>query len=144
MTTNFKLNTSDYLGIEHAAFRDDMLALALSKPSEYFLLRKQVLKAVKKKAVENIYNVYYELLTEGKDGSDSHKLAGGARGEVDPATVAMFVPKYPKQKVNEFALGASETIDKIAEDAIEILLPRGYEDIAKERSSTNGKADMIK
>ena len=58
-------------------------------------------------------------------------------------TITAFVPKYPKQKVNEFALGASETIDKIAEDAIEILLPRGYEDIAKERSSTKGKARII-
>ena len=93
--------------------------------------------------MEGIYNVYYKLLTAGKDGNDQHILAGTARGEVLPATVDMFVPKYPKQKVNEFALGASETIDKIAEDAIEILLPRGYEDIAKERSSTKGKGTMI-
>ena len=82
-------------------------------------------------------------MTAGKDGSDQHILAGANRGEVAPSTVNMFVPKYPKQKVNEFALGASETIDKIAEDAIEILLPRGYEDIAKERSSTKSKGTSI-
>ena len=144
-STNFKLDTADYLSIKHSAFRDDMLALALSKPSEYFQLRKNVLAAVKRKAVANIYAIYYDLLTEGKDGSDTHnkllvgEFAAGLAGD----TVNAFVPNYPKQKVNEFALGAAETIDKIAEDAIEILLPRGYEDIAKERSSTKGKAAMI-
>ena len=143
MATTFELNTSDYLGIDHAAFRDDMLALALSKPSEYFLLRKQVLAAVKRDAVANIYKIYYNLLTEGKDGRGNLVLSGGFETGLADTTVRAFVPKYPKQKVNEFALGASETIDKIAEEAIEILLPRGYEDIAKERASTKGKSQMI-
>ena len=143
MATTFELNTSDYLGIDHAAFRDDMLALALSKPSEYFLLRKQVLAAVKRDAVANIYKIYYNLLTEGKDGRGNLVLSGGFETGLADTIVRAFVPKYPKQKVNEFALGASETIDKIAEDAIEILLPRGYEDIAKERSSTKSKGTSI-
>ena len=142
--TNFKLDTSDYLGIDHAAFRDDMLALALSKPSEYFQLRKNVLAAVKRNAVANIYKTYYALLTEGKDAEGNLLLRNPFDAGLAGSTITAFNPKYPKQKVNEFALGASETIDKIAEDAIEILLPRGYEDIAKERSSTKGKADMIK
>ena len=141
--TNFKLDTSDYLGIDHAAFRDDMLALALSKPSEYFQLRKNVLAAVKRNAVANIYKTYYSLLTEGKDAEGNLLLRGDFAEGITAPTVRAFNPKYPKQKVNEFALGASETIDKIAEDAIEILLPRGYEDIAKERSSTKGKARLI-
>ena len=141
--TNFKLDTSDYLGIDHAAFRDDMLALALSKPSEYFQLRKNVLAAVKRNAVANIYKTYYALLTEGKDAEGNILLRGDFATGITEPTVRAFNPKYPKQKVNEFALGATETIDKIAEDAIEILLPRGYEDIAKERSSTKGKARLI-
>ena len=62
MATTFELDTSDYLGIDHAAFRDIMLALALSKPSEYFQLRKNVLAAVKRNAVANIYKTYYSLL----------------------------------------------------------------------------------
>jgi hypothetical protein len=122
-----------------------MLALALSRPSEYFQSRKNVLAAVKRTAVANIYAIYYDLLTEGKDGSDAHNklLTGDFAVGIAAETVNAFVPNYPKQKVNEFALGAAETIDKIAEDAIEILLPRGYEDIAKERSSTKGKARLI-
>ena len=144
MATTFELDTSDYLGIDHSAFRDDMLALALSKPSEYFQLRKNVLASVKKNAVANIYKIYYNLLTTGTDPANNLVLRGDFEAGLSKETIDKFVPRYPKQKVNEFALGASETIDKIAEDAIEILLPRGYEDIAKERSSTKGKADMIK
>jgi hypothetical protein len=127
---DFKLDTADYLSIEYSAFRDDMLELALSKPSEYFALRKTVLKAVKKDAVENMYKTYYNLLSAGTDVSGS-KIADG------------FVPHYPKQLVNQFALGAAKTIDKIAEDAIELLLPRNYKDIANERTSTKGKSSMI-
>ena len=127
---DFKLDTADYLSIEYNSFRDDMLELALSKPSEYFALRKTVLKAVKKDAVENMYKTYYNLLSAGTDVSGS-KIADG------------FVPHYPKQLVNQFALGAAKTIDKIAEDAIELLLPRNYKDIANERTSTKGKSSMI-
>ena len=127
---DFKLDTADYLSIEYSAFRDDMLELALSKPSEYFALRKTVLKAVKKDAVENMYKTYYNLLSAGTDVSGS-KIADG------------FVPHYPKQLVNQFALGAAKTIDKIAEDAIELLLPRNYKDIANERTSTKSKGEMI-
>ena len=95
--TNFKLDTADYLSIKHSAFRDDMLALALSKPSEYFTLRKNVLAAVKRKAVQNIYSVYYELLTEGKDGSDSKLLTGPFAAGLAAETITAFVPNYPKQ-----------------------------------------------
>ena len=127
---DFKLDTADYLSIEYNSFRDDMLELALSKPSEYFKLRKTVLQAVKKDAVENMYKTYYNLLSKGTDLADQPIEDG-------------FVPHYPKQLVNQFTLGAAKTIDKIAEDAIELLLPRNYKDIANERTSTKGKGEMI-
>jgi len=129
--TDFKIDTSDYLSIDYNAFRDDMLELALSKPSEYFALRKQVLQAVKRDAVENIYTTYYNLLTDGLD-KDGNSIVNAA-----------WKPHYPKQLVNQFALGASKTIDKIAEEAVEIILPRNYKDIANERTTTTGKAGMI-
>ena len=127
---DFKLDTADYLSIEYNAFRDEMLELALSKPSEYFKLRRIVLDKVKKDAVENKYTTYYNLLSAGTDAGGS-KIADG------------FVPRYPKQLVNQFALGAAKTVDKIAEEAIELLLPRNYKDIANERTSTKGKSSMI-
>ena len=36
MSNNFKIDTGDYLGIKYESFKDEMLALALAEPSEYF------------------------------------------------------------------------------------------------------------
>jgi len=142
MTTNFKIDTSDYLGVKHKRFRDNMLGLALSKPTEYFKLRNYLIEKLKLDAIDGIYTIYYNLLTEGKDGSDAGNLILADSG-LDEATIKMFVPCYPKQKVNEFALGVSETLEKIAQEAIDILMPDGYEAVAKERISTKSKGAHI-
>ena len=61
MTTEFKIDPADYLGIEHEGFKQNMLELALSKPSEYFELRRIILDHVKKETVKNIYTTYYNF-----------------------------------------------------------------------------------
>jgi hypothetical protein len=134
--SDFKIDPSDYLSIDYEAYRDDMLELALSQPAQYFQLRKAVLKAVKKQACIDQYKIYYNLLTGGlkSDGATSIFAGGDA-----PAAQALFKPKYPKQLVNQFALGAAKTIDKISEDAVELVLPRDYKSIANERTSTKSK-----
>ena len=132
---NFALDTSDYLSINYSEFKDDMLALALSKPSEYFALRKSVLRNVKAKAIEAIYDQYYSLLTDGTD-PEGTPLAEGPFAD-------QFKPNYPKQLVSQFALGAAKTVNKIAEDAIELILPRNLQSIANEKTAVKGKADVI-
>jgi len=132
---NFALDTSDYLSINYSEFKDDMLALALSKPSEYFALRKSVLRNVKAKAIEAIYDQYYSLLTDGTD-PEGTPLAEGDYAD-------QFKPNYPKQLVSQFALGAAKTVNKIAEDAIELILPRNLQSIANEKTAIKGKADVI-
>ena len=62
---NFKIDPSDYRGIEHEEFRTNLLNLALTQPTAYNKLRMNVLKKVKKAAVESQYAIYYYLLTEG-------------------------------------------------------------------------------
>ena len=139
--TDFKINPADYLSIDYEAFRDDMLELALSNPAEYFKLRKVVLQAVKRQACMTQYEVYYQLLSEGNtaDGNAIFLTRGITTDLPTPETRAKFKPHYPKQLVNQFALGASKTIDKISEDAVELLLPRDYKSIANERTSTKSK-----
>ena len=56
---NFKVNPSDFRGIEHEKFRTKLLNLAITKPTEYNDLRMQVLEAVKERAVNAQYNIYY-------------------------------------------------------------------------------------
>lgn len=123
---NFKINPTDYLGIEHEEFKTNLLQLALTQPTDYFELRKKVLANVKKLAVKKQYEVYYCLLTNGStpDIADDGAI-------VDDKN---FKPSIPKQKVNEFALKAAKTIDHIAEEAIEMILPMNYKKISDERT----------
>ena len=138
MASTFEIDPADYLAIDYEAFRDDMIELVLSNSAKYFKLRGEVLKKVKKEACQLQYKVYYNLLTKATDSRNNPILAGtGVPGDV----VDKFVPNYPKQLVTQFALGASKTIDKIAEDAIELILPRDLENIAKQRTSIKAKAN---
>jgi hypothetical protein len=140
---NFKINPADYLGSDYEAFKTDMLELAISKPSEYFNLRKTVLKRVKTQAVQDQYNIYYSLLTAGVafnavPGVDAGKnifdnLAAG---------VSPFTPKMPKQLVNEFALKAAKTIEAIADEAVEMLLPMNYRKIAEGREISKTASNL--
>jgi hypothetical protein len=141
---NFKIDPSDYRGIEHEEFRTNLLNLALTKPTDYNKLRMHVLKKVKKQAVESQYSIYYYLLTEGCSVADdgktkSNHILSGIDGL--PEHQGIFVPRVPKHIVNEFALKASATIDKIAEEAINMILPDDWKTIADQRLYTKTKGN---
>jgi hypothetical protein len=133
---NFKIDASDYRGIEHEEFRTNLLNLALTQPTEYNKLRMIVLKKVKKAAVDAQYNIYYYLLTDGcgvggTDGkTKTNNLLFGTPSEPH---MTIFKPNIPKHIVNEFALKASATIDKIAEEALNMIMPKDWKQIADER-----------
>ena len=128
---NFKVKPSDYLGSGHEAYKADMMQIALSTPSEYFKLRKVALEKIKAAAVNQQYNIYYHLLTLGKtpNGVDSVVAGSGLQGD----TVTKFQPNVPRQQVNDFALKAAKTIDALAEEAIELILPSNYKKIPEDR-----------
>ena len=54
----------------------------------------------------------------------------------------MFKPQVPSQIVNEFALKAAKTIDKIAEEAIEMILPADWKQIADNRTFSKTKSTL--
>ena len=145
MSFNFKIDPADYAGIDHEAYRSDMLQLALTQPTEYTQLRKELLTIVKKTAVNSQYAIYYYLLTVGQesgtgDGGDS--ILKPAKDRLNAKTIDMFVPKVPAQIVNEFALKAAKTIDKIAEEAIEMILPADWKQIADNRTFSKTKSTL--
>ena len=141
---NFKIDPSNYAGIDHEAYRADMLQLALSQPTVYTQLRKDVLQAVKKEAVNSQYAIYYYLLTKGCKPSPDGKRedASVLGGSPSAGQSGVFVPHVPNQVVNEFALKASKTIDRIAEEAIEMILPADWKQIADNRTFTKTKSTL--
>jgi len=141
---NFKIDPANYAGIDHESYRADMLQLALAQPTEYTKLRKEVLNIVKKEAVNSQYAIYYYLLTVGQEagtGNGGNSILQGSTA-VQAETKAIFVPKVPSQIVNEFALKAAKTIDKIAEEAIEMILPADWKQIADNRTFSKTKSTL--
>ena len=133
---NFKVNPSDFRGIEHEKFRTKLLNLAITKPTEYNDLRMNVLEAVKQKAVNAQYNIYYYLLTAGRNEENDGSIIEGK------PNADLFVPRVPANVVNEFAMKASATIDKIAEEAIEMIMPDDWKDVADKRLYTKTKSNI--
>ena len=77
------------------------------------------------------------VATDGK--TKSNHILSGMDGL--PEHVDVFVPRVPKHIVNEFALKASATIDKIAEEAINMILPDDWKTIADQRLYTKTKGN---
>jgi hypothetical protein len=103
-----------------------------------------VLKKVKKQAVESQYSIYYYLLTEGCSVADDGKTKSNniLFGSPSAGHIPIFKPCIPKNLVNEFAMKASATIDKISEEALNMILPDDWKTIADQRLYTKTKGNM--
>ena len=136
---NFKVQPSDFRGVEHEKFLTRLLNLAITEPTKYNQLRMDVLEVIKQKAVDSQYDIYYYLLTKGcqEDGVKSI-----LEGKPSSSLSTLFVPRVPANVVNEFAMKASATIDKIAEEAIEMIMPDDWKDVADKRLYTKTKSNI--
>ena len=123
--SNFKVDTSDYLGFKYEQYRDDLYALALAKPSEYFKLRKVVIDKVKTQAIGNIYKSFYNILSQGTDAGDQPIII------IDEKPVA---PSFPAQEVSKMALKAARTLDDILNEVINVILPSDFKQLANSRA----------
>jgi hypothetical protein len=129
MANRFKIDTEDFLGLKYEAFRNELYAMALSTPSEYFKLRKSVLETVKTESIKDIYTQFYNLLSKGQD-LDGNQIS------------TLPEPGFPAQQVSKFALKAASTLDKILEEAIEIILPINFRDLATKRLEEQSKQNF--
>jgi hypothetical protein len=130
----FKVSAKNQLGLEFQKTRAKLLSLALSKPEKYFELREQVIEAITETSVEQAYNAYWELLTEGKYGDDQLTWPDG-----NP-----FQPNLPESEVNRFALKVANAIKEIAEEAVDEILPMDVDELAKKRSKSILEAKNVK
>ena len=137
MSNEYKVNPSNFLGIEHSAYKNEILALALSKPSEYYELRKNVVRNMETNLVSDAYTSFYNLLSDGSDKVGSTSIADGA------SQSSLFTPNLPKQEINQFALRAAKTLDAMVEEAIELVLPANHLTIAHKIDRGKSEANML-
>lgn len=129
---NFKINTDNYLAFEYEEYKEALQALALSQPSEYYKLRKNVLSSLKKGIIKQVFETYYNLLTSGTISGEDHFTTAGV-----PA------PHYPNQKASEFALGASKTINHILDECLDIILPANHLAIAHGNLIKKAEGELV-
>ena len=141
-TTNFKIDTADYLGMKHEAYKTKLFQLAIVSPKDYFKIREQVLEKVKTQAVETQYEVYYNLLTMGEDPDGIPYVSGSGDTPGVGSLRDYFYPSVPLQECNQFALKASKTIDAICEEAVEMLIPMNYKEIAEKRLAKRTEGNL--
>jgi hypothetical protein len=133
-TNQFQIDTNDVLGFNYQQYVAEIRALALSKPSDYFSLRRAVLAKVKRDAVGDLYKTLFNVLSLGidKEGNKIGVLGGGN-----------FIPGYPSQKINDFAIEVAEDLAEHLNNAIDIILPDDFEKIASNKLCIKGNANTI-
>ena len=131
----FRLNTDDVLGFNYQAYVADVRALALSKPDQYFKLRKDVLEKVRRDAVGDVYKTLFNVLSAGTD------KAGAPIGTVFGRGV--YIPHYPSQKINDFAIEVASDMADHINRAIDIILPDDFEKLAAGKLNLKGRANTI-
>ena len=112
---NFRIDPANALGIEADETRSKLIALALSKPENYYKLRDTAIGAITKNLAVTIYDMYFDILTEGliPQHADAEnpplgfKNADGARYQLcypdvagSPYSGDDFKPKIPEKEVN--------------------------------------------
>ena len=135
---NWKVDPSDYMGHKYEQYKNKLLAKAMTTPSAYYDTRAAVLEKLNTFVAEILYKIFYDLLTKGL-------LPDGQGGTVQMAIgTEALVPNWPGQAATSFALEASETIDKILSECVEIILPKKHVDIATMKLSEKSNALTIK
>ena len=124
--SSFKVDPNNFLGHNYEDFLSQMYALALSKPNDYFELRRRIIEKVKRDAIGKLYDNFYSVLTEGTSGGASLF-----------ATQGSIKPKYPEQKVNDFCLSAAATLDEILNDLVNIIIPDKVNEILGDKIGKN-------
>lgn len=125
--SKFYIDIKNELGLDYKRVRGDLLALSLSKPSNYYDLRTKVIQGVTEQMVEMVYIMVWELLRNGKIGSDQmeYEKLGGSK--------IPFYPQLPEHLINQFATKAARTVEDICEEAVSLILPDDYLQLSQNR-----------
>jgi len=121
--SNFKVKPKNILGLDARKTRSKLLALALSKPEDYYKLREDVIEKMSEKSVDDIYNTFWNALTDGIIDGNHIKIPGGG-GD--------FQPNLPESDVNKFALKCANAIYEITQEAVDTILPEKFKSLAIE------------
>ena len=158
--TTFRMNPSNALGIDSDATRSKLVAIALSKPESYYKLRDTAINAITRNLAVEIYDMYFDILTDGiipnKEQNGANPSLGYAEGEGDgtfqlvypdvegtPYRGLPFRPSLPEKSVNIICAKISDQIKSIARNIIEEILPINHLEMSQKKQMDILKARGI-
>ena len=154
---NFKINPANDLGIDADETRAKLIALALSKPENYYKLREIAIQAITRKLAVETYDLYWDILTEGlvprmggaTEGGGYADARGGKSQLLFPGTAPSpyagtpFTPHLPEKEVNIICSKISDQIKQIGRNVIEEIMPMNHLEMAQKKQVDILKAKGI-
>ena len=134
MADNFKVNVNNYLANDYNSFKTELYRTALVNPELYFKLRKNLLEKVSYGAIGRLYDAFFNALSNGVD-ADGRPLF-----VIDGKNIP---PSYPNQKINQFCLDASVTLNEIINEMVEILMPVDFNQLMNKRLASVGNSKTL-
>jgi hypothetical protein len=134
----FRLNTDNVLGFGYQEYLSSIRGLAISQPGEYYKLRSELMKTIKRDAVGALYTSIFNALSLGRDAKENNIGRGSVqlgRGE--------YVPQYPSQKVNDLAIRIASVLGEELNKVVDLLMPDEFESIASKKLQIKGASNAI-
>ena len=130
-TSKFFINIENELGLSYKKQRAALLAVALTKPANYYTLRSKLIDEITTSQVKNSYKLFWNLLKNGVIGE------GDAAKPVDyvneNAKQCYLKPDLPEHLINKFASRVAATLEEICEEAVNLILPEDFLKMAQEK-----------
>ena len=145
------------MGIDADETRAKLIALALSKPENYYKLREIAIQAITKKLACDIYDLYWDILTEGLVPRIGSASSGGGYRDASagktqllypgvapsPYADTPFTPNLPEKEVNIICSKISDQIKQIGRNVIEEIMPMNHLEMAQKKQVDILKAKGI-
>jgi hypothetical protein len=112
-----------------------MKAVALTKPSDYAVMRNDIVTKLADELSKEWYDRTYEILTEGT-------LKGASLG-LQNAEKKAIAPSYPAQELAKLALSHTQTIVDMMDEIVELLVPENYLSTAMSQLESKRTTDGI-
>ena len=134
--SKFYINIENELGLSYKKQRSALLGVALAKPANYYNLRAQLVEDITTKQVKDAYELYWGILKEGVISAKKIEYLNASDAKVQ------LVPDLPEHMINKFASRVAATLEEIAEECVNMILPDDFLKLAQEKQkgvlSANG------
>jgi hypothetical protein len=129
--SKFYIDITNELGLKYKKQRAHLMGVALAKPANYYALRAKLVEQLTTAQVEHAYKLYWNLLKNGVIGTESSAKQVQYYDEKD--SICYLKCDLPEHLINKFSSRVAATMEEIAEEAVNLILPEDFLKLAQEK-----------